>query len=65
MTLTEIKNAVLSGKKVCWHNPAYEVIIDNKNQWMIKHIAGHCIGLTWADDVTMNGKEEDFKLMEL
>ena len=65
MTLTEIKNAVLSGQKVCWHNPAYEVIIDNKNQWMIKHIAGHCIALTWADDVTMNGKEEDFKLMEL
>jgi hypothetical protein len=32
---------------------------------MIKHIAGHCIALTWADDVTMNGNEQDFKLMEL
>jgi hypothetical protein len=45
---------------VYWHNPAYEVIKDNKEQWMIKHIAGHSIGLTWADDVTLNGKQEDF-----
>lgn len=60
MNLQEIKNAVLSGVKVCWHNPAYEVIKDSKDQWLIKHAAGHCIGLTWADDVTLNGKQEDF-----
>jgi len=60
MNLQEIKNAVLSGNKVYWQNPAYEVIKDNNDQWMIKHIFGHRIGLTWADDITLNGKEEEF-----
>lgn len=63
MTLDEIKQAVLDGKKVYWENPSYQVIVDSKNQWLIKHTNGHCIGLTWDDDVTMNGKPEDFHIM--
>ena len=61
MNLQEIKNAVESGKKVHWSNEAYEVTKDKAGQWFI-----HCvlndfyIGLTWADGVTMNGKESEF-----
>lgn len=60
MTLNEIKTAVAAGKTVHWSNDYYTVICDKHNQWMIKGANGHCIGLTWADEVTMNGKEEDF-----
>ena len=63
MTLEEIKDAVNSGRKVYWHNPAYEVIVDSIGQWLI-----HCnmndsyIGLTWRDGITLNGKESEFIL---
>ncbi len=60
MTLQEIKTAIEEGKKVHWSNEAYQVIKDNKNQYLIKHMGGHCIGLTWNDNVTINGKEQDF-----
>ena len=64
MNLQEIKNAVLSGQKVCWSNPSYDVVFNGK-EWMIKHASGHCIGLTWTDDVTLNGKQEDFKILSI
>ena len=60
MTLTEIKNAVNNGKKVFWDNLSYQVVKDSKNQFLIKHTSGNCIGLTWADETTLNGKEKDF-----
>jgi hypothetical protein len=60
MTLTEIKAAIENGKKVFWSNPTYEVIRDARGQYLIQHANGHCIGLTWQDGRTMNGKEEDF-----
>lgn len=60
MSLQEIKQAISSGQKVYWSNESYEVIKDNKDQYLIKHAAGGCMGLTWADDITLNGKEEDF-----
>ena len=60
MTTQEIKAAITAGKKVHWHNSAYEVIKDSKDQYLIRHTNGSCIGLTWADDVTLNGKEEEF-----
>lgn len=60
MTVTEIKNAVNNGVKVYWSNLSYEVIKDSKDQYLIKHSSGNCIGLTWADNTTLNGKEEDF-----
>lgn len=61
MTLEEIKSAVEAGKTVFWSNRAYRVLKDSLGQWLIvcDH-NGYCIGLTWRDGVTMNGKPEDF-----
>ncbi len=60
MTVAEIRNAIAAGKKVHWHNSSYEVIKDSKDQYLICHTNGSCIGLTWADGETLNGKEEQF-----
>lgn len=60
MTLKEIKTALSEGKKVYLSNISYEVIQGRTGEYLIKHGNGHCIGLTWADETTMNGKEEDF-----
>lgn len=60
MNLQEIKTVVNAGGVVYWSNGQYRVIVDSKAQWFIKHANGHCIGLTWADGVTLNGKECDF-----
>ena len=61
MTLEEIKAAVLAGKRVCWSGKNYEVILDSIGQWLIRCVDnGNCIGLTWRDGVTMNGKPKEF-----
>lgn len=61
MSLQEIKDAIAAGKKVYWSHEGYEVIKDKIGQYLIHYIPnGHCIGLTWQDGVTMNGKEQDF-----
>ena len=64
MTLEEIKAAVDAGKTVCWANVGYRVIHDTSNgcdQWLIKcRWNNHCVGLTWRDNVTVNGKPEQF-----
>jgi len=63
MTVNEIKQAVAHGKTVHWSNTAYTVICDKHNQWLIQYDGAggkNCIGLTWADGTTLNGKEEDF-----
>lgn len=63
MTLEEIKEAVESGKTVCWSNPGYRVVKDNLGQWFIHcTMNDHYIGLTHMDGKTMNGAEEDFYL---
>jgi hypothetical protein len=59
MTLQEIKQAIEDGENVHWSNLSYKVIKDRKGQYLIK-CGTHCIGLTWADNTTLNGKEEDF-----
>ena len=65
MTLEEIKKAVEEGKKVHWSHSGYAVICDKIGQWLIVCSSNnHCIGLTWLDGVTMNGKEEDFFIGE-
>lgn len=61
MTAQQIKQAVDKGSTVYWSNPAYQVIKDRNNEYLIKcTLNNHCIGLTWADGVTLNGKEEEF-----
>lgn len=61
MTLNQIKEAVKAGKTVCWKTSAYEIVNDNKNQWLIVcKINNSAIGLTWMDGKTMNGDEQDF-----
>ena len=69
MTLEEIKAAVIQGERVFWSNTAYEVkkfsTRSGEDQWLIicNH-NDHCIGLTWKDKVTMNGKVEEFFIAE-
>ena len=60
MNLEEIKQAIANGETVCWSNIGYQVVLDSKGNYLIKHHAGSCIGLTHADKVTLNGKESDF-----
>lgn len=65
MTLQEIKKAIADGKRVFWVNEGYEVIRDRIGQYLIVYEpTGYCIGLTWMDDVTMNGKPEEFFIGE-
>lgn len=65
MNLHEIKEAVLAGKTVHWSNALYTVIYSEPiDEFLIKCSSNDtCIGLTWKDEVTMNGKEEDFYLI--
>ena len=62
MNLQEIKTALKAGKKVYWSNKAYEVIQSKFTQeYLIKcHLNDNYIGLTWRDNITMNGKQKDF-----
>ena len=61
MTLQQIKDAIAAGKTVHWSSPMYRVIKDGRGEYLIKCTANNsCVGLTWCDDVTMNGKEEEF-----
>lgn len=60
MNLQEIKTAVNEGYTVHVGNEAYTVIKDIKDQWLIKHYSGDCIGLYWTDGVTLNAEEKDF-----
>ena len=62
MTLHEIKQAVNDGKTVHWSSGYYTVKKDDQNQWLIVGSNGSAIGLTWADNTTLNGKPEDFFL---
>jgi hypothetical protein len=66
MTLIEIKQAVNEGNKVHWVNSLYTVEKSyfrgtNDEDWnIVCSLNNHCIGLTWTDEITMNGKESDF-----
>lgn len=65
MTTNEIKKAVMDGKVVHWSNESYRVVMDENYEFLIKHRNGHCIGLTWADGMTLNGEEEDFYIVDI
>ena len=61
MTLNQIKSAVEAGKSVHWANDGYKVIKDKIGQFLVIFEPNQsCIGLTWKDGVTLNGKESDF-----
>ena len=61
MNLQQIKQAISEGKKVYWSSTLYEVIKDRIGQYLIRCKSnGYCIGLTWSDGITLNGKEKDF-----
>lgn len=62
MDLKQIKQAVCEGKIVHWASEVYIVINPNGgDQWLIKCVLNDsCIGLTWLDGITLNGKEEEF-----
>ena len=65
MTLDEIKQAVRDGHTVHWSNRAYTVIEDSIGQWLIRYegiLGSNCIGLTWADGTTVNGRPHEFYL---
>jgi hypothetical protein len=65
MTLIEIKQAVEAGRTVHWASTGYVVIKDSIGQWLIRCLFnGSCIGLTWRDGVTLNGRESDFFINE-
>ena len=59
MTIQEIKQAVDNGQTVYWSNGSYTVIKSN-DDYLIRCSNGSCIGLTWADGTTLNGREKDF-----
>ena len=65
MKLEEIKEAVRNGKNVKHQNELYDVVLSHykngEENWLIVCKANkYAIGLTWADGVTLNGKEEEF-----
>jgi len=62
MTLEEIKCAVMNGHTVHWENEAYVVeYAPAIDEFLIRCVLNESIiGLTWKDDVTMNGREDQF-----
>jgi hypothetical protein len=62
MKAAEIRRAVDEGLTVCWMDRGYEVIRgDGRNEYFICCMnTSHCISLTHADGVTLNGAEDDF-----
>jgi hypothetical protein len=62
MKPAEIRRAVDEGLTVYWTNPGYRVIPgDGCEGYFIRCMqTGHCISLTHADGLTLNGDEADF-----
>jgi len=62
MTLAEILRAVDEGLLVHWQTPSYVIErLQAGRGCVIRCLAtGHCIGLTWADGKTLNGREDEF-----
>lgn len=60
--MDEIRSAVDAGDTVHWQSEAYRVVRDSLGRYLItcQLANGSCIALTWADNKTLNGKEEEF-----
>ena len=67
MTLQEIKDAVTSGKAVCWATDNYDVIksLKNNQYYIVCNRNQSTTGLTWRDGITLNGKESEFYIKQL
>jgi hypothetical protein len=65
MKLSEIKDAVKSGKTVCWKTNSYRIVYTQRiEQWLIVcGFNGSATGLTWADGETLNGSENEFYIV--
>lgn len=66
MNVLEIRRAVDEGLIVCWTSVDYRVL---KNPGTDSYFinckpTGHTIGLTWADGKTLNGKEDEFFIID-
>lgn len=66
MRLPEILRALDRGLPVNWQTHGYVVERPPKGgACMIRSLStGHCICLTWADDITLNGKDCEFFIGE-
>ncbi len=60
MKADEIRKAVDAGKTVKWSNDGYEVQLWASGYEIVCLANDHAIGLTYRDNTTLNGKEEDF-----
>ncbi|HEX7324266.1 MAG TPA: hypothetical protein VF292_02790 [Rhodanobacteraceae bacterium] len=63
MTKRGIVDAVSRGDRVFWRSPAYEVIRDRRNAFLIAYRHGVCenyVGLTHTDGETLNGENWEF-----
>lgn len=76
MNLQQITETVDAGRTVHWQNGSYTVrkgpahddapgsAANPALRYVIAHESGNCIGLTWRDGVTLNGKECDFYALD-
>lgn len=63
--LDQIKTAVDADKIVYWKTKEYIVCKDlpagsTEPEYFIRHTGGQRVDLTWSDDVTLHGDENDF-----
>lgn len=67
MNVLEIKRAIDEGLKVCWSSLDYQVrkTPGTDSYFISCSSTGHTIGLTWADGKTLNGKEDDFFVIDV
>ena len=66
MRLPEMLRALDEGLPVHWQNHSYVVERPARGgACLIRSLStGHCICLTWADGITLNGKESEFFIGE-
>jgi hypothetical protein len=66
MNLAEIKEAIKNRNRVFWKSEIYEILKDINGQYLIKCLPNKsCIGLTWTDETTLNGEEDEFYIEDL
>ena len=61
----DIRDAVDAGKQVRWEHDGYHVTKTKWGEYLIVCQSNqHAIGLTWSDGTTLNGKLQDFYILE-